>query len=218
MQELTENQKKIYNIYIKNSRYGKPYQYRKNFDDISEHIYFNLKKLDIFFSKFKNIKIEDFFFAPNAIYHNQPYPKLEYFNSRPAIRAYSIYNKQKEEENPEKQFDSIKESLFFIMKFCFDNKILVENYLNHKSGVIFTWMNHYRERNINPYSLMELGDLLRTIDETPKDVVDIFSEDLSNRIVKIKIRYNNSIKAIDYVKRGTDKIKYFIKKELQSVK
>jgi hypothetical protein len=215
MQEITENQKKIYNIYLKNFRYKKPFQYRKDFNDISEYTILNLKKLDYFFSKFKNINIEDFFEAPNLIYENQPYPKLDYFNTRSAIRAYSISNKQKEDQNPEKQFDSIKESFLFIMKFCLEEKISIEHYINHKSGLIFSWMNHYRERKINPYSLMEMGDIIKTIDETSKDILDIFSNDLSNKIIKFKIRYNSSQKSVDFVKRGTEKIKNFIKKELQ---
>lgn len=218
MQKITETQKKIYNIYLKNSRYGKPYKYRKDFDDISEYIFINLEKLDVFFSKFKNIKIEDFFEAPNLIYDNQPYPKLDYFNTRSAIRAYSISNKQKEEQNPEKQFEDIKQSFIFIMKFCLDQKIEIENYINHKTGIIYSWMNHYRERNINIYSLMEFSDVIKTIDETSNDVLDIFSKDLSNKIIKFKIRYNSSSKTVDYVKRGIQKIKDFVKKELQKPK
>lgn len=218
MQNITESQKKIYNIYLKNFRYGKPYKYRKDFNDISEYTSLNLNKLDIFFLKFKNIKIEDFFEAPNLIYENQPYPKLDYFNTRSAIRAYSISNKKKEDQNPEKQFEEIKQSFLFIMKFCLDQKIEVQHYINHKTGMIYSWMNHYRERNINIYSLLEFSDIIKTIDETPNDILDIFSKDLSDKIIKFKIRYNSSSKTIDYVKRGMEKIKDFIKKELQKTK
>jgi hypothetical protein len=62
---------------------------------------------------------------------------------------------------------------------------------------------------------MELGDIITIVDEQPKDILDIFSENLKDRIVTFKIRYKQSHKTVEYVKRGTDKIKVFIKKELQ---
>jgi hypothetical protein len=65
---------------------------------------------------------------------------------------------------------------------------------------------------------MEFSDVIKTIDETSDDILDIFSKDLSNKIIKFKIRYNSSNKTIDYVKRGMQKIKDFVKKELQNSK
>jgi hypothetical protein len=218
MEELTEFQKRIYNTYLKYSRNGLPYKYRENFDKMSEFMVLNLNKLSLFFNKHPHLHINDFFEAPLYVYPDQPYPKIDYFLSRSAIRSYSLFKTQKENENPEKQFDSIKESFLFIMKFCLNNKILVENYLNHKNGIASSWLSHYRERKINPYSLMEIGDIIKSIDEHPKDIIDLFTENLTNKIVTFKVRYKQSPKAIDYVKRGTDKIKTFIKKELQSQK
>ena len=119
MQEINEFQKKIYNIFLKNSRHGKPFKYRESFDDISDYISLNLNKLSLFFSKHPHLNINDFFDAPLSLYSDQPYPKLDYFLSRSAIRSYSIYKNQKEDQNPEKQFDSIKDSFMFIMKYCF---------------------------------------------------------------------------------------------------
>jgi hypothetical protein len=218
MEELSEFQKKIYNIYLKYSRLGMPIKFRKNFDNVSEPIQLNLKKLSSFFIKHNHLNLEDFFAAPITVYPDQPYPKLEYFLSRSAIRSYSLFKREQENQNPEKQFESIKESFLFIMKFCLNNSIQVENYLNHRTGVSASWLHHYRERKINPYSLMELGDLIKSIDEHPKDVVDLFTENLHDRIISFKIRYRQSSKTIEYVKKGTEKIKTFIKKELNNKK
>jgi hypothetical protein len=218
MEEISEFQKKIYNIYLKYSRQGMPVKFRKNFDNISEHTLLNLKKLSAFFNKHNHLNLEDFFEAPILVYPDQPYPKIDYFLSRSAIRSYSIFKREKENQNPEKQFESIKESFLFIMKFCLNNSIQVEHYLNHRTGVSASWLNHYRERKINPYSLMELGDLIKSIDEHPKDVVDLFTENLHDRIISFKMRYRQSNKTIEYVKKGTEKIKTFIKKELNNPK
>jgi len=104
------------------------------------------------------------------------------------------------------------------MKFCLHQKIEVENYINYKTGLVYSWMNHYRERQINIYSLMEFSNLIKTIDETQIDILDMFSSDLSNKIIKFKTRYNSSPKTIEFVKRGTEKIKDYVKKELQKNK
>jgi len=218
MEELTEFQKRIYNTYLKYSRNGMPFKYRENFDKMSDFMVLTLKKLSLFFNKHEHLNLNDFFEAPLEVYEDQPYPKIDYFLSRSAIRSYSIFKTQKENQNPEKQLDSIKESFLFIMKFCLENHISVESYLNHKNGISCSWLNHYRERKINPYSLMELGDLIKSIDEHPKDIIDLFAQDLNDKIIKFKIRYKQSPKTIDFVKNGTDKIKVFVKKKLQSRK
>lgn len=215
MEEITESSKRIYNTYLKFSRYGKPYQYRKNFDNLSDSVILNLKKLETFFSKYPHINIQNFFEAPISIYPDNPYPNLDYFNTRVAIRVYSLFNKKKENENPENQIDSIKESFSFIGMFCIKNKIQLDDYLKHKTGVIPSWMDHYRQRKINPYSLMEIGDIIKTLDDTPSDIVDIFSENFNNKIITFKVRYNNSNKTIALVKQATSKIRDFVKKELQ---
>lgn len=215
MEELTEKTKRIYNTYLKFSRYGKPYQYRKNFDNLSDYIILNLKKLETFFSKYPHININNFFEAPISIYPDNPYPKLDYFNTRVAIRVYSLFNKKKEDENPENQSDSIKEGFSFMGMFCIKNKITIDQYLNHKTGITPTWLDHYRQRKINPYCLMEIGDIIRTLDDIPSDVVDLFSENFNNKIVTFKVRYNQSNKTIALVKQATNKIREFVKKQLQ---
>lgn len=218
MQKINEFQKRIYNTYLKCSRYGKPYKYRTSFDDISEYILINLEKLSLFFNKHPHLDLNDFFESPLVIYPDQPYPKLDYFLSRSSVRAYSLYKKQKEEQNPELQSESIKESLLFIMKFCLQNKIYIENYLKYRNGVTYVWLDHYRQRKINIYSLMEMGDIISIIDDQPKDILDLFSENLKDRIATFKIRYKQSQKTIELVRKGTERIKNFIKKELQFAK
>ena len=65
---------------------------------------------------------------------------------------------------------------------------------------------------------MELGDVIKSLDEHPKDIVNLFSENLNDKIIKFKIRYKQSQKTMDFVKRGTKKIINFVTKELQNKK
>jgi hypothetical protein len=213
---LTDLQKKIYNTFLKNSRYNQPFQYRKDFTDISENISYILKKLELFFQKYNHIKIEEYFEAPRFLHPNEKYPFLDYFTTRPAIRAYSIFQKQKEDENPEKQFENIKESLRFIGMFCFKNKINLKDYLKHKFGYMFSWLNHYREHKINPYSLMELGDISCVYSQLNEEERDLFSNTMIEKFETFKVRYHASPKTKAYVKEVTNKVENFLKKELHN--
>jgi|688.fasta_scaffold474635_2 hypothetical protein len=215
MEQLEDFQKRIYNTYLKTSRKGLGIKFRKNFDNISEYHVLNLKKLSSFFKKYPHINVDEFFDAPTSVYENEPYPQLSFFNSRSAIRCYSLYKKKIEDQNPEQQSESIKNSLIFIGSFCIQNNIDISEYLNHKTGCITSWLEHYRQRKINPYSLMEIGDIISNIDKHQEDELCLFSENLKEKIHLYKIRYRKSKKTMDLVKSGTNKISFFIKKRLQ---
>lgn len=211
---LTDLQKRIYNTFLKNLRHDQPFQYRKDFTDIPEKILYTLKKLELFFQKYNHIKIEEYFEAPRILHPDEKYPFLDYFTTRSAIRTYSVFKKQKEDENPENQFDEIKESLRFIGMFCFKNKIDLKSYLKHKTGYMFSWLNHYREHKINSYSLMELGDINSVYPNLTEEERQLFSNTMLEKFETFKIRYHSSPKTKAYVRQVTDKVENFLKKEL----
>jgi hypothetical protein len=212
---LNEFQQKIYNCYLKNSRYGKPYQPRKDFSDISEEITTVLSKLEYFFMKYSHIVIEEYFETPNILHPDENYPQIQYFHTRAAIKSYTTYKNQKEDENPEKQFEKIKESILFIGKFCLKNKIELKNYLTHRNSYMYSWINHYREHKINPYSLMELGDFEKVLFSLLEEERDIYASNLVEKLESFKVRYFNSYKTKTFVKQATKKIDHFIKEHLQ---
>jgi len=213
---LTDLQKKIYNNFLKNLRHNQPFKYRKDFTDFAEKEFYTLKKLELFFQKYNHIKIEEYFEAPRFLHPDEKYPFLDYFITRPAIRTYSIYKKQKEDENPEKQFDDIKDSLRFIGMFCFKNKIDLKSYFKHKTGYMFSWLNHYREHKINPYSLMELGDINSVYSHLTEEERELFSNTMLEKFETFKTRYHTSTKTKNYVKEITNKVENFLKKELHN--
>ena len=85
---LNKAQEYIYNTYLKNLRDGKPFQYRKNFSDLSIEIKSLLIKLEYFFQKYSHIKINEYFEAPNKLHPEEKYPYLNFFTTRAAIRTY----------------------------------------------------------------------------------------------------------------------------------
>lgn len=213
---MNQTHKHIYNCYLKNLRKDKPFRYRKDFSDLDEEIVLYLEKLQRFFDKYTHIKIEEFFEAPNFLHPDEKYPSLQYFISRAAIKTYKTYKSQKEDENPEKQVDTIKESLIFIGKFCLSNQIELKNYLNHKSGYMFSWINHYREHRITPYSIMELGNFENSLFSLSEEEKDIYTHNLVEKIESYKVRYHNSSKTKILVRESTKKIENFVKQHLQN--
>ncbi len=213
---MNDLQKKIYNCYLKNSRKGLPYQPRKDFTDISDEMSVSLIKLESFFLKYKHIQIDEYFEAPNFLHEDEKYPTLSHFFTRSAIKTYTTYKNQKEDENPEKQFDKIKESIIFIGKFCLSNQIELKNYLTHRNSYMYSWINHYREHKINPYALMELGNFERVLFSLLEEERDIYASNLVEKLECFKIRYHNSYKTKNLVKESTKKIENFVKEYLQN--
>ncbi len=211
---ITEFEKRIYNCYLKNFRNNLPYQPRKNFDGIDPNILAYLNKISLFLKRYNHISLDDYFVAFKDLHPEEKYPPLSFFTSRLALKHYSLYKKKQEDQSPEKQFDKIKEGFKFIGMFCLENKIPLEKYIYHKTGYMVSWLNHYREHRINPYCLMELGNFLGVLDSLQKDEVSLFAENLDSNLIAFKTRYNQSTKTKEYLKKLTESIKNFLKKEL----
>ena len=208
---ITKQEENIYNSFLRAYRKGQPFQPRKDFSNLTPTVVLSLKRLSAFFGKFKHISPEDFFSAPNILHPDEPCPPIDFFITRAAIRAYSLSMKKKEDESPEKQLDKIKESLHFIAMFCLKHKISLENYLSFKISNMPAWMQHYREHNINAYSLMELGSIdgFKLLAEDEKA---LWAGDFFEKIDSYRTRYHNSKKTKHLVREATKKIQDFLKK------
>ena len=214
MNNLTDFQKQIYNFYLKNFRKGQPYKPRQDFSDLDPNIEVALMKISNFLSRYSHIDCREYFEAFNVLHPDEKYPNLNYFYSRGALKTYSIFKKQQEDRNPEKQLNEIKDSIRFVGMYCINNKISLDNYLFHKIGYTYSWLNHYREHRINPYCLFELGDVFGVLNNVPKDELYLFASNLYDNLVAFKDRYEKSKKTKDYVKKITNTVKFFVEKEL----
>lgn len=213
MNNLTDFEKQIYNCYLKNFRKGEPYKPRKDFSNVNPNVIVSLKKISYFLSKYNHIKMEEYFEAPNFLYKDEKYPSLASFTGRAALKTYALYQKQKEDRNPENQFEEIKSGFKFIAMFCVGNNISLSQYLTHKTGYMLSWLNHYREHRINPYCLFEIGNVLSTLDQIPRDELTLFSQNLYDNILAYKNRYVNSPKTKEYCREILKRITSFINKE-----
>jgi hypothetical protein len=211
---MTEFQKAIYNCYLRNYRHGEPYRPRQNFDNLDENSKSYLVRLSNFFGKYPQIKINDFFEAPRLLHPDEKYPNLAFFLSRPAIRTYTMAFRKQEERNPMEQKDEIKKGFHFIGMFCLKNKIYLNSYIEHKTGLMYSWMKHYNEHDINPYCIMELGDVMSQIYRMPEDERELYAKEISENFGKMKQKYHNSPEIKDFVQAVTKKIEDFVKKSL----
>lgn len=211
---LSDSQKQIYNLYLKHFRKGQPYKPRKDFSEIDPNTIMFLQKIEMFLKRYNHIDWNDYFLAFNFLHPDEKYPSLNYFTTRNALKTYSLYQKQKEERDPEKQVEDIKNSLRFIGLFCLENKIPLEKYIYHKTSYMYSWLNHYREHRINAYSLMELGDFISVLDKIPKDEIYLFANNLYENLVAFKTRYMQSAKTKELTKKATDTVKNFVKNSL----
>lgn len=210
---MTPSEQLIYNKYIAitRSKQGKPFKLRKDFKGFEkEPAYPHVCKLHRFFNKHPYINVDDFFSAPFEVYDTPGEVYIDYFTTRAAIKTYSLFLKKKENTSPDKMHDSIKESLRFIGMFCLNQNISVSQYLYHMTGCTLSWMQHYKQRHINIYSLFEMGNVIESAFSVSVDERDLFLNETQNNLATYKTRYYNSPSTVSLVREGTAKISTFV--------
>jgi hypothetical protein len=212
---MTENEKNIYNTYLAVSHKikNRPFRLRKNFDKFDEtQDYVYIKKIENIFKQLPQINREWYFEAPYKIYEDQTYFDLKYFASQRAIKTYTIYLKLKKDQDPDSEniLLHIKKSLHFIAKYCIANHIKIDDYITHKDGVTFAWLQHIKNTNINLYTIFYYQNILQIIDNLHNSEKEIFFGDSYNKLHVYKRRLLNSQKAKYTIDAGMKKIKKYV--------
>lgn len=216
---VSTTEQRLYNNFLAISRSmrNKPFKLRSDFDkfeNTEDHI--TIKKIANFLQRFPQIKPEIYFKAPFELYKDQEYFDLKYFATQKAIKSYTVYMKQLEEQNPDNQIDFIADSLRYIAMFCMKENILVEDYITHKIGLTYSWVKHVKEHNVSIYSLMEYPvEIL--LGKMNSDETGMFLNDLNKYFYSYKMKYIDSKQAKHLVKEGIQKIKNFVKESKKPV-
>lgn len=211
---ISETQKKIYNCFLKHFRNGDPYKPRVDFSDFDENLKIHLEKISAILEKYKYIKWDDFFGAPKILNPNEKCPNLHFFSTRTAIKYYNSAKEKKILQNPELQFDSILESFKYIYKFCKIHKIELKNYISYKESYIYSFLEHVKNGDVNPYSLMELGDIMSILFSLENDEKELYANFICKNFGTMKQKYFNSEKTKLFVKAATKKIEEKLRKNL----
>jgi hypothetical protein len=208
---LSDFEKFIYNKHLSCTKraQNKPYTHRKDFSNVDNSTVFYLKKLSLFFNKFKQIEIDDFFSAPFKLYKDENYFDLKYYISPKAVNTYNIYKKQKETQDPDTT-ETLKHtlsSLKFIKDYCILHNIQIKDYLNfaEDNNTLPAFIGHLQTHSINFYSLMGFSNFMKRLTqnfETHKfvlgSVLDNINEIYGNfvRSKKLKVLVREGIKKI----------------------
>lgn len=211
LQLITEFDKKVYNTYLKVARSSnnQPFKYRKDFEKLDEKCFVALKKVSSFLKRYPQIKLEEFFKAPFALYPDEKYFPLEYYYSLKATKAYTLFNKKQLLQDPdsEDQLNNIKKSLVFIYNFCKDNNIGVSNYINHVTNKEFSFILHLKNHDVCLYALFGFPDFEKRLKSRDAEVIKfILGEETYNNISVFRTKLYNSKQASRLVELGLKKI------------
>ena len=203
---ITEKEKHIYNSFLYASRKAKnkPVRLRQNFDSIQSEQEIALKKLNQLLSKYTHINYSDFFIAPYKVYGSDNYFDLSFFNTRKAIKCYSLYCKDKQVQDPdsEESLDTFKDCLKFIYNFCLEEKITLHQYKdyveeNASLPIVFT---HLKDHKINFYTLhaLDMDFIIKKQDEVLTWVIS----DFFNLYNKTRVKFVSSKTLKEKSKKG----------------
>ena len=211
---ITEKEKHIYNSFLYASRKAKnkPVRLRQNFDNIESKDEVSLKKLNLLLSKYTHINYSDFFIAPYKVYGSDNYFDLSFFNTRKAIKCYSIYCKDKETQDPDSEdtIDVLKECLKFIYNYCNEQKITLEKYKTYIPGSspdlspdsatpeVF-W--HLKNHHINFYTLHAL-DMDTAVKNKDIEIFNWFIPDFTDLYSKTRVKFLSSKSLKEKAKKG----------------
>jgi len=208
---MTEREKQFYNLYLVTSRSvrNKPFSKRKNWDGFEDKPeYLAIRKVCNLFNNHPQIKPEIYFKAPFKVYPDTEHFPIEFFATQKAIKVYTMYLKTQQEMSPDtdEQIQFIKDSLRYIAMYCVRNKINIYEYITHKSGITYSWMQHVRQHYVSIYALFEYAELPSVVNSIPEDEKDLFLGNIAEELFAYKTRYMRSITAKRVVQEGMKRI------------
>lgn len=149
---VTEFEQYVYNSYLSAiaKAADRPFRPRKNFDGFDDEKYALLKRLGPFLSS-NDLDVEDFFNAPFFLYNDETYKPLSYYVTPDAVTSYTRFKRKQDEcTDEEKLLDYTKKGLAFVLKFCIENNLTIDQYRQYKTDSdIPICLLHLKEHKIN---------------------------------------------------------------------
>lgn len=212
MDILTESHKEIYNIYLKYLalKNNRPYQKRKNFDDVTEYsdTYSALVKLDLFFKRNPELNI-NLYFKLGFESSKDTFLKLDYFLNLHVLKNYNRYIKTRYNTDIDSipSIEDFKSGLFFIIQFLRENNVKLNDYSIHKntSGV-YSFLIHLKQQKISLYHLHCFNISLSGI-SLPDEILNIYLDDFRNKFYQTKRSYEYSRILKQIGNKVTEKLK-----------
>ena len=204
---MTDFQKRIYNSHLAISRKmrDKPFRIRKDFSDMDQTKLDRLASLERFFNSYQNIKIDDYFAAPYAIFEDDDYFDLDFYLTSKSKKAYSQYMKKIEMDDPdsESSLNRLVDSLKFVKNFCKEKNLTLKEYPLYIEDALPNMIDHLKNHHINMYALHALGV---TKIEVENRILDFIFSDFWISFQKTKNKFYLSKKMKEFSKQAIDKI------------
>lgn len=225
---ITEEQKRIYNHHLSTYKrhQNKPYTLRANFDEFEKEKpeeYVCLVKLESFFNNHDHVNRKLYFDAPYRIYEDRDYFDLCYYTSQAAIKCYTLYLKQLNEQSIDapSQIEFIKDTLTFIKDYCILHRLPLLQYLNFKENLTFTWATHIAEHKTSIYVIQGFDYFnFRIYDhmfEMQPDERELLLENIVENYATYKAKLDSSKLAKKLIIEGLKIIDKSINESLKSV-
>lgn len=191
------SEKIIYNTFLKTSRSksGLPYRLRKQWDGFEDTPYYvHVLKLKNFFTRNKSVDVVEFFEAPYTIYPGESGFDLDFYSSQKAIKIYTLALKKKLLLDPDDQYhlNQVSRGLKFILKFCQENKITINEYLSFKTGIQKQFISHLKDRKISIYNLFAFLNFDREFKSGDADILRFTLGDIYDNLDIFRTKYLNS--------------------------
>lgn len=215
---LTENQKQIYNLYLRAFRVNnnQPFRAKKDFSDIEKdpEKLASLGKIEKVFQRYPSFFNKTYFDAPYKIYNDdKKFFSLKFYGSQKGITTCIAYYKTLLQSNPEEQLDFIKDSYKFIAMFCEDKGIPLERYVSYCSVSQNDCLIHLKEHKISWYTVFGIPGFFELLNNLPKDEFELYygsDVDLNYLLNK----YRGSFKTQEYSSELKKKISSYLQKRL----
>ncbi len=190
----------IYNTYLSVSRghKNKPWKPRKDFTDFDKtEEGLICIRLELFFSRFPQIHVKDFFLSPYLLYKDEDYFPLKFYLTQKAISTYTIVQKQKLEEMPdsESHLNDIVTTIKYIAEICISEKLTFSSFTSSKKGYTWRVLQEYVDRKINLYVLLSLPNFWNVLDSLSLQDKELYLGTTFKDITKYQMRLNNSTRA-----------------------
>jgi len=213
---MTSQEKHIYNSFLRISRskQNSPYRIRKNFEgfeDDKNYIY--VRKLNSILERNKSIDLYDLLLAPYEVYNDNNYYDLKFYCTQRAIKVYTTYLKKRLDNiDSDEMISKIKDSLFFIYKFCKDNHITFESYPAHKTNIVNSFILHIQENEIVIYVMFGFEQFERELSKISYDVREFILGEQMSKVDELRRNYYTSKRAKSIICKGLEKLMQIQKK------
>lgn len=189
--ELTEKQKEIYNIYLKELACSqkRPYRPRKDFSDIDDSTIYSLVKLDGFFNRNPEVD-KNLFFKAGFVYSGNTYLTLSFFNNYSVIKYYTrlINEKYGNYIDSDDSVNDFIKGLKFVIEFVKDNKIKLLDYPYAVNEHGVKWiLIHLKQQKISLYHIHAFEVPLRELGDD--EILNIYLADFKKKFCDTKRQY-----------------------------